>query len=60
MPHDNMRNPLDALSDRLGVYDPRMTVCDPKTTPGHQTTPEEVIEEVNRIFAEVEGNRDTV
>ena len=59
MPHDNMRSPIDALSNRLGVYDPRMTVCDPKATPGHQT-PEEVIEEVNWIFAEVEGNRDTV
>lgn len=55
MPPDNMRSPLDALSDRLGVYDPRMTVCDPKATPGHQT-PEEVRAEVERIFAEVQGD----
>ncbi len=50
----NMRSPLDALSDRVGIYDPRVTECAPMATAGHQT-PEEVREEVERIFAEVQG-----
>lgn len=46
-----MRSPLAALSDRIGIYHPRVTECDTTAKAGHQT-PEDVREEIERIFGD--------